>query len=184
MRNHMVRKINREIKNARDGKEAYLFLKMNSLVDEALIRKLYQASRAGVKIRMIVRGICALIPGIKGLSENIEVHSIVDRFLEHSRVFIFGNSGNEQIFISSADWMERNLDYRVEVCCPVYDPEVRSEIRDFMELQWSDNTKSRIIDRKHTNAYVKQQPGSEKIRAQVDFYQVIAAHQQRLQEDP
>lgn len=180
MRNQYIRKINREIKNVREGKEAYLFLKMNSLTDDTLIRKLYQASRAGVKIRLIIRGICSLIPGIKGLSENIEVHSIIDRFLEHSRVFIFANGGDEQIFISSADWMERNLDYRVEVSCAIYDPLIRSEIRDFMELQWNDNTKTRIIEGTHSNNYIVRDPKSKKIRAQVDFYDVIEENQGKM----
>ena len=180
MRNQYIRKLNREIKNAKDGKKAYVFLKMNSLVDETLIRKLYQASRAGVKIRLIVRGICSIIPGIKGLSENIEVHSIIDRFLEHARVFIFANGGDEEIFISSADWMERNLDYRVEVSCAIYDEQIRSEIRDFMELQWADNTKARYIDGSLKNNYVPQKAKSPKIRAQVDFYKVIDKHQKKI----
>lgn len=182
MRNNIVKKINREIKNARDGKEAYLFLKMNSLVDRSLIKKLYQAGKAGVKIRLIVRGICSLIPGVDGLSENIEVHSIVNRFLEHSRVFIFANGGKEKIYISSADFMERNLDYRVEVCCPVYDPEIRDQIRDFMELQWSDNTKARLIDSELRNAYVSDTENTKKIRAQEDFYEVLEKHQKQIED--
>lgn len=173
MRSQYIRHLNREIKNAKDGKDAYAFLKMNSLVDEALIRKLYQASRAGVKIRLIVRGICALIPGIPGTSENIEVRSIIDRFLEHARIFIFANSGNEEIYISSADWMERNLDHRVEVSCAIYDAGIRKQICDFMELQWKDNTKSRINDGSGNNEYVKRLAKSKSFRAQVDFYDVL-----------
>ena len=180
MRNQYIRKINREIKNAKEGKEAYAFLKMNSLVDETLIRKLYQASRAGVKIRLIVRGICSLMPGIKNISENIEVHSIIDRFLEHARVFIFANGGEEEIYISSADWMERNLDYRVEVSCAIYDENIREEIRDFMELQWRDNTKARLIDGTLENKYVPKKPSSKSYRAQVDFYKVIKKNQEKL----
>ena len=180
MRNQYIRKLNREIKNSKEGKKAYVFLKMNSLVDETLIRKLYQASRAGVKIRLIIRGICALIPGIKGLSENIEIHSIIDRFLEHARVFIFANGGDEEIYISSADWMERNLDYRVEVSCAIYDETIRTEIRDFMELQWADNVKARSIDGSLENKYVVQKPNAPKIRAQVDFYEIIERHQKEM----
>lgn len=180
MRSQYIRKLNREIKNAKDGKEASAFLKMNSLVDEALIRKLYQASRAGVKIRLIVRGICALIPGIKGVSENIEVRSIIDRFLEHARVFIFANGGDEEIFISSADWMERNLDHRVEVSCAIYEDGIRNQIRDFMELQWKDNTKARINDGSGENRYVAKKPGSRNYRAQVDFYEVIHSYDQKM----
>ncbi len=180
MRNQYIRKLNREIRNVKEGKEAYVFLKMNSLVDETLIRKLYQASKAGVKIRLIIRGICALIPGIAGISENIEIHSIIDRFLEHARVFIFANGGDEEIYISSADWMERNLDYRVEVSCAIYDPQVRSEITDFMELQWSDNTKTRILDGSLDNKYAERKPNARQFRAQTDFYNVIEKHQEEL----
>ncbi len=173
MRNQYIRKINREIRHAKEGKEASVFIKVNSLVDEALIKKLYQASREGVKIRLIVRGICSLIPGIPGLSENIEVHSIIDRFLEHARVFIFGNSGDEEIYISSADWMERNLDYRVEVSTPIYDPKIKERLKEYMELQWSDNVKTRIIDGDvQVNKYAEQN-GSEKIRAQMAQFDLI-----------
>ena len=180
MRNQYIGKLNREIRNVKEGKEAYVFLKMNSLVDETLIRKLYQASKAGVKIRLIIRGICSLIPGIKGISENIEIHSIIDRFLEHARVFIFANGGEEEIYISSADWMERNLDYRVEVSCAVYDPQIRREISDFMELQWSDNTKTRILDGSLDNKYAERKPNEQQFRAQTDFYDVIERHQEEL----
>ena len=180
MRNQYIRKLNREIKNAKDGKNAYAFLKMNSLVDEALIRKLYQASRAGVQIRLIVRGICSLVPGIKGLSENIEVRSIIDRFLEHSRIFIFANGGEEEIFISSADWMERNLDHRVEVSCAIYAPEIRSQLRDFMELQWQDNTKARIISASDANNHVERKKDQKAIRSQVDFYGVIERYDREI----
>ena len=180
MRTVYLKLLNREIKNAKEGKEAYTFLKVNSLVDEALIRKLYQASRAGVKIRLIVRGICSLVPGIPGLSENIEVRSIIDRFLEHSRVFIFGNEGKEEIYISSADWMERNLDHRVEVSCSIYDTNVRNEIKDFMELQWNDNSKARIINAKQDNKYVKRKTGEKEVRAQVDLFDLIRNQQSAL----
>ncbi len=180
MRAQYIRKLNREIKNAKAGKTTYAFLKMNSLVDDTLIRKLYQASRAGVQIRLIVRGICALIPGIKGLSENIEVRSIIDRFLEHARVFIFANDGNEEIFISSADWMERNLDYRVEVSCAIYDEPIRKQIRDFMELQWKDNTKARIIDGTLENRYITRKKNEKVVRSQVDFYSVLEKDLKKL----
>jgi polyphosphate kinase len=182
MRNQYLRKFNREIENARKGKPAYAFIKVNSLVDETLIRKMYQASRAGVKIRLLVRGICSLVPGLKGISENIEVHSIIDRFLEHSRVFIFANDGDEEIYISSADWMERNLDYRVEVSVAIYDPNVRKEIKDFMELQWKDNVKARIIQGDQENRYVKRRKGETEVRAQADLFEVIRNHQEQLAE--
>ncbi|HKL03946.1 MAG TPA: phospholipase D-like domain-containing protein, partial [Cryomorphaceae bacterium] len=181
MRTKFISLINREIKNAREGLDAYLVIKVNSLVDETLIRKLYQASRYGVKIRIIARGICCLIPGIPNLSENIEVRSIIGRFLEHSRVFIFANSGNEDIYISSGDWMERNLDHRVEVACAIYDENIRKEIRDFIELQWRDNTKARLIEGKQLNKFVKKSDGEESVDAQRDLYDIIKRNQDSLQ---
>ena len=118
--------IEREITNALAGKTAYINLKMNSLSDYQMIDKLYDASNAGVKIKLQIRGICSLIPGIKDMSENIEAISIVDNFLEHSRVFIFGNDDNPEVFISSADFMTRNLDGRVEVTCPIYQEDIKN----------------------------------------------------------
>lgn len=173
MRTQYVRKINREIKNAKAGREAYLFIKVNSLVDETLIRKLYEASRAGVKVRLIVRGICCLIPGVEGLSENIQIHSIIDKYLEHSRVFIFANAtGEEEIYISSADWMERNLNARIEVSCPILDPVIRKEICDYMETQWADNTKTRVLDKTQSNKYLGSRR-KNKMRAQEAHYNQI-----------
>jgi polyphosphate kinase len=145
--------INEEIRNARRQHDAYIILKLNNLVDEELIRKLYHASQEGVKIKIIVRGVCSLIPGIKGMSENIEAMSIVDRFLEHSRVYIFGNDGHELMYLSSADWMQRNIDYRIEVTAPVFDEDVRQQLRDVIEMQIKGNAKSRIIDKDQTNNY-------------------------------
>jgi len=180
MRRNYLKKLNREIQNAKNGLDAYAFIKVNSLVDETLIRKMYQASRAGVKIRLLVRGICSLMPGIKGLSENIEIHSIIDRYLEHTRVFIFGNGGDEEIYISSADWMERNLDYRVEVSVAIYDEIVRKEIVDFMELQWRDNVKTRIIEKNQPNDYVSIDESTSPIRAQMDLYDLIKKQQNEM----
>ncbi|MCZ4408152.1 polyphosphate kinase 1 [Cryomorphaceae bacterium 1068] len=183
MRSGYIKKLNREIQNAKAGLSAYVFIKVNSLVDETLIRKLYQASKAGVKIRLLVRGICSLIPGIKGISDNIQVHSIIDRYLEHARVFIFGNDGNEDIYISSADWMERNLDYRVEVSVAIYDPKVRKEIKDMMELQWNDNVKARLLAGNQTNEYVEREKDEKKVRAQMEMYKLIALQQKTMQEE-
>lgn len=143
MRNRFVALIDKEIANARAGHTAYIILKMNSLVDPDMILKLYQASNAGVRVRLIVRGICCLIPGLKGLSEHIDVISIIDRFLEHSRVYIFGNKGNEKMYLSSADWMTRNLSHRVEVAFPILNGELRKEMRDMIDLQLCDNVKAR-----------------------------------------
>ena len=145
--------IDEEIKNAKAGKEAYIKLKMNNITSYKMIDKLYEASRAGVKIQMIVRGICCLVPGIEGMSENIEVISIVDKFLEHPRLFIFGNNGNPEVYISSADWMTRNISFRVEVGCPIYDEAIKQELIDTFEISWADNVKARVIDQAQDNHY-------------------------------
>jgi polyphosphate kinase len=124
-----------------------------------------------VKINLIIRGICCLIPGIKGMSENIEAISIIDKFLEHPRQFIFANNGNPKVYISSADWMTRNLDYRVEVGCPIYDADIKKELMDTFEISWSDNLKARIFCEQQDNAYLKVE-GAE-IRSQFaifDYY--------------
>ncbi|MBC7085848.1 MAG: polyphosphate kinase 1 [Methanomethylovorans sp.] len=170
MRNKIYQLINNEIRNAKAGKKAYIYLKMNNLVDLRMINKLYEASQAGVKIRMVIRSICSLVPGIKGLSENIKVTSIVDKYLEHSRVFIFCNGGYEKYYISSADWMVRNLDKRVEVAVPIYDPYIQEELKQFMHFQFADNTKARIINKEQNNQYVKSKNSSERRRAQEDIY--------------
>jgi len=160
--------IDNEIANAIVGKEAYIKIKMNSFTSYKMVDKLYEASRAGVKIKLIIRGICCLVPGVKGMSENIEAISVVDKFLEHPRIFIFANEDNPKVFISSADWMTRNLDYRVEVGCPIYDEEVKQELIDTFEISWSDNLKARIFSEKQDNAYRKSR--SPKIRSQFATY--------------
>lgn len=164
--------IDNEIKNAKAGKQAYMILKMNSLADEQLITKLYQASNAGVQIKMIIRGMCCLIAGVKGYSENIEVLSIVDKYLEHSRVHVYCNGGNELIYLTSADFMTRNIDTRVEVGFPIYDEELKKEIRDIIDLQLEDNTKSREINANNTNKYHKTRSELPH-RAQVDIYNYL-----------
>jgi len=135
-----------EINNAKSGKNAWIKIKINNITSHSLIRSLYDASRAGVKIEMIVRGICCLIPGKKNMSDNIEVISIVDRFLEHTRFMIFNNDGNNNTFISSADWMTRNLDNRVEVTCPILQDDLKNEILDIFNICWSDNIKARMVN--------------------------------------
>lgn len=169
MRRKLVRLIDNEIKNAKEGKEAYIILKINNLVDTDMIRKLYQANCHGVKIKLIVRGICSLIPGIPGLSENIEAISIVDKFLEHARIFIFCNNNHEKYYISSADWMTRNLDTRIEVASPVYDPELQKELKMIIECELKDNVKARIIDLQHTNAY-RRDDSPIRTRSQFELY--------------
>ena len=143
-----------EMQFARAGKPATITLKMNSLEDKAMIKLLYRASTAGVKIRLLVRGICSLIPGIKGQSENIYVTSILDRYLEHGRVYIFGNNGDPQIYIGSADWMKRNLSHRIEVVTPILDADHKKTILTLIELQLQDTVKARIIDPQQANKYV------------------------------
>ena len=138
--------INNEIINAKNGKEAWIKIKINNITSYSLIRSLYDASRAGVKIKMIVRGICCLIPGYKNMSKNIEVISIVDRYLEHTRFMIFNSNDNNKVFISSADWMTRNLDNRVEVTCPILQKDLKKEILDIFNIYWSDNIKSRLVN--------------------------------------
>ncbi len=172
MRKRMCEMIDTEIANAKMGKEAYLFFKMNNLSDQGMIEKLYEASNAGVRIRLIVRSVFSLIPGKKGMSENIEAISIVDRFLEHARVFIFCNGGDEKYYISSADLMTRNLDYRSEVACPIYDRDIQRELREMLDLQWQDNTKARVLKGRQTNQYRKT-AGEEQRRAQYDIYKYL-----------
>ncbi|MES2419387.1 MAG: polyphosphate kinase 1 [Bacteroidota bacterium] len=171
-RNKIYNLINREIRNAKAGKVAYLIFKVNSLADEGVVAKLYEANNAGVKIRLIVRGICCLVPGIHGFSENITVISIVDKFLEHARVFIYGNDGKEEMYLSSADLMSRNFEHRVEVGFPVLDKEVSQEIRDIIEFQLQDNVKARDINKLNNNKYHKNRL-SNKIRAQVQTYNYL-----------
>ncbi|WAJ69217.1 polyphosphate kinase 1 [Catenovulum adriaticum] len=164
--------IDREIQNARLQKPARIDLKINNLVDEPLILKLYEASQAGVKIRLIIRGMCSLLPQVKGLSDNITAISVVDRFLEHPRVMIFGHGSDEKIYISSADWMTRNIENRIEVSCPIYDVHLKQQIKDLFELQYKDTTKARIIDRNQQNQYVKR-GNRKKIRSQVAIYDYL-----------
>jgi len=152
-RSAVYKLINTEIENAKLGKPSGINLKMNSLSNTDMIDKLYQASRAGVKIQLIVRGICCLVSGVEGMSENIEVISIVDKFLEHPRLYIFENGGVPKVYISSADFMTRNLDNRVEIGCPIYDEDIKQELIDTFEICWKDNVKARVISDKQDNAY-------------------------------
>ena len=171
-RRRLINLIDNEIKNKEIGREAWIIIKTNSLVDKDMIKKLYQASNAGVKIRLIVRGICSIIPGEPGMSENIEGISIVDTFLEHSRIFVFCNNDRNLFFISSADWMSRNLDHRIEVTCPVFDKDLQEELRTQIELQWKDNVKARILDREQTNRY-RRETGKPQVRSQMEFYKYL-----------
>ncbi len=172
MRNFFISLINNEIRLAGEGKKAYMILKMNSLIDKEMMDKIYEAGRAGVKVRLIVRGIFGMKPGIPGFSDGIEAISIVDKYLEHSRILLFGNGGDERIFISSADWMPRNLNRRIEVACPVYDREIQNEIREMLQIQLNDNLKARILDQNLANHY-NTGTAERKFRAQEDYYNYI-----------
>lgn len=171
-RSEIIRLIEREIRHVAKGHKGLIKLKLNNLVDEEIVSYLYKASQAGVVIRMIVRGMCSLRPGIKGLSDNITVTSIVDRYLEHTRLMIFDNHGEPEVFISSADWMSRNLDQRVEVTCPIYDPDIRKKLVAIMDIQLADNQKARIIDRNQANAY-RPRGNKRKTRSQEAIYQFL-----------
>ncbi len=170
-RKFFLRLIDKEIEHAKKGNPTGIFIKMNSLSDIKLIEKLYEASCYGIQIRLIIRGICSLVPGIKGISENIEAISILDRFLEHSRVIVFENGGNPKYFISSADWMPRNLDYRVEVTTPIYDNGVKKQLREHLKINWRDNVKARRYNEKLDNAYRKIK--GPKIRSQYALYDYV-----------
>jgi polyphosphate kinase len=165
--------INREIRNAKSGKRAEIFIKLNSLVDESIINRLYAASKAGVKVRLIVRGMCSLVPGVKGVSDNIEAISIIDKFLEHTRFFAFYNNGKQEVFLGSADLMARNLDHRVEILCPVLHPDLKNQVLDIMELQWQDNQKARIFSKLETNSYKTSSDQHFKIRCQEAIYDYL-----------
>jgi len=167
--------VKNEISNAKKGKDAWLIFKLNSLHDKEMIDLLYTASNAGVKIKLIIRGICSLIPGVKGMSENIDAVSIVDRFLEHSRIFIFANDGKEKYYISSADCMTRNLDRRVEVACPIYDVDIQKELRDYIDIQLKGNVKARILDESQDNRYRKVKKGEALVRTQFATYEYLKA---------
>lgn len=174
MRKRIEAMIENEIKISKQGGNGYIWLKLNNLNDIQIINLLYKASNAGVKIKLIIRGVCSLVPGIKGQSENIEAISIIDRFLEHSRVLLFGNGGNELCYISSADLMVRNLDQRTEVACPILDPILRKEIKKHLEIQWKDNTKARILDNFSCLVY-KNNRSSLKISSQLETYKLFSA---------
>ena len=164
----IINRINREIENAKNGKNALIRVKINNLTNIKIVEALYRASQNGVQIRMIIRGVCCLVPGVKGFSDNIQVISVIDRFLEHPRLVIFENCGQREIFISSSDWMTRNLDNRVEVSCPIYDKQLQQEIIDTFEISWHDNIKSRNVNHEINNQYRKY--GVKDIRSQYAIY--------------
>lgn len=169
--------INREIAHAAIGKKAGISIKLNSLEEEMLIRKLYKASAAGVTVKLMVRGICCLKPGVKGLSENITVTRVVDRFLEHGRVFRFENGGNPELYMGSSDWMHRNIYRRIEVCFPVYDEELKKELMELLEIQFSDNVQAVWIDENGENRPVSK--SGKEVRSQEAIYHYLKAGQSK-----
>lgn len=172
MRKQLMQLINHEIKNAKAKKPAGITLKLNSLSDELLITKLYEAAKAGVEIKMVIRGIFCMMSENKKFKIPVQSISIVDEYLEHARVIIFHNSGKEKTFISSADWMVRNLDHRVEASCPIIEPEIKQELKDIIAIQLSDNIKARILDNELSNQYVNPR-NKRKVRSQVDTYNYL-----------
>ena len=172
-RQEFIKLIYNEIENAREGKKAMITAKMNSLEDEEMIELLYKASESGVKIRLLIRGFTCLIPGIKGMSENIYITSVVDRFLEHGRIYLFENDGEELMFYGSADWMNRNLDRRIEVISPVLDEDIKKEFKEILDIQLKDNVKARIQDAAEKNQYVERKKGDKKIRSQYEIYNYL-----------
>ena len=171
LRNKVTLMIENEIKNAREGKKAFVYLKLNNLTDIDIINLLYEASSAGVKIRLIIRGMLSLVPGIKKVSDNIKAIGIVDRYLEHSRFMIFCNDGNEQVYITSADLMPRNLDHRIEVTCPIFDKNIKLEMRKIFDIQWEDNVKARIFNESQSNDFVKSD--GKNIQSQIEVYNYL-----------
>ena len=169
--------IDYEIKQAKKGHEAYILLKLNALQDEAMIARLYAASQAGVRVELIVRGIGCLVPGQPGFSENIIQHGLVDRYLEHSRVYVFGHGGQEKVFVSSADWMTRNLDRRVEVAFPIFDEALRAEVRQLLDFQRHDTVKARDFE----NRYLAAAEGAKPLRAQEATYAWLKGIKKRQQ---
>lgn len=175
MRRRLNELVRSEIRNAKKGLDAVIILKLNNLVDTQLIKRLYEASQSGVKIQLLIRGICSLIPGVKGLSENISVTSIVGRFLEHTRIFYFKNAGDPLYFISSADWMTRNLDYRIEVSAPILDGKLKTQIWDILQIQLSGNVKARVVDKKLKNKYVERSEDGKRVHSQEEIYNYYKA---------
>ena len=180
LREKLEQFIDAEIDAAMRGEEAQIILKVNSIQDLAMITKLYQASQCGVKIKLIVRGICCLVPGVPGLSQNIEAISIVDRFLEHARVFVFHQGGKEAVYLSSADWMLRNLSHRIETAIPVYNETLKKEIVNYLRIQLNDNVKARIIDINFLNEYRKTESDLS-IRSQLEAYYYARRNTENLQ---
>jgi polyphosphate kinase len=172
LRKELMKLVSREIKNAREGKPAAITLKMNSLSDETLIEKLYEAAKVGVELKLIIRGIFCMYSENKKFLKPVKAVSIIDEYLEHARVFIFHNLGNEKVYISSADWMVRNLDHRVEATCPIFDDNIKKVLKNILEIQLADNVKARILDNELSNRYVRDRK-HKKVRSQLEIYNYL-----------
>lgn len=170
MKNKFITLINNEIKNRKAGKPAYIKVKINHITDPVMVEKLYEASQAGVDIDLLVRGNCSLVPGIPGVSSNIRIKGIIDRYLEHSRIFIFAAGGEEKVFMGSADWMPRNLDNRVEVITPVYDPAIKGELKRIVDFGLKDTLQGRIVDGFGDNKFVSLSEDEAPFRSQEALY--------------
>lgn len=182
MKNRFVALINNEIKNRKSGKPAYIKIKINHITDPVMVEKLYEASRAGVDIDLLVRGNCSLVPGIPGVSDHIRIAGIIDRYLEHSRIFVFAAGGEERVFIGSADWMPRNLDNRVEVVTPVYDPEVKEEMKCIVDFGLRDTLQARIVDGEGKNLFKQPDEGGQPFRSQEALYEYYLNEEQATEE--
>lgn len=182
MKNRFVALINNEIKNRKSGKPAYIKIKINHITDPVMVEKLYEASRAGVDIDLLVRGNCSLVPGIPGVSDHIRIAGIIDRYLEHSRIFVFAAGGEERVFIGSADWMPRNLDNRVEVVTPVYDPEVKEEMKRIVDFGLRDTLQARIVDGEGKNLFKQPDEGGQPFRSQEALYEYYLNEEQATEE--
>ncbi|VFS80795.1 Polyphosphate kinase [Raoultella terrigena] len=169
--------IDREIANAQNGQPSGITLKLNNLVDKGLVDRLYAASSSGVPVNLLIRGMCSLIPGLEGISDNIRVTSIVDRFLEHDRVYVFENGGDKQVWLSSADWMTRNIDYRIEVAAPLLDPRLKQRVLDIFDILFNDTVKARYLDKELSNSYVPR-GNRRKVRAQMAIYDYLKSLEQ------
>ena len=171
MRKRLERMIIREMENAVKGRQARIDIKLNNVADHDMIALLKRAAEAGVKIRMLIRGACSFAPDSDSVQQNLEIRGIVDKFLEHSRILIFHNEGEESVFLTSADWMIRNLDSRVEMAFPTFDFGIKKELIDYFEIQWRDNVKSRVIDPDLQNHYYRNdQPPC---RSQEEIYSYL-----------
>ena len=181
MRKHFISLINKQIRTAKKKKPSSLVLKMNSIVDAEFINKLYEAAKAGVNVKLIIRGICCANTEQKAFHNNLSAISIIDQYLEHSRVFYFDDNGKRSVYISSADWMVRNLDHRIEAACPIFDESIQQELVDILNIQLAENVKGRILDNEQSNEYVQRKPGEAQVRSQLAIYKYL--HNKKYQVD-